>query len=117
MAEVTMLTREAILAAQDIVEETFEVAEWGGSLKIRGLSKARQAEMRRAATVNDEVDEERLEVLMFIHGVVEPVFTTEDYEALRGKAAGAMDRVLKRILRASAIGSEAVKKAEASFPS
>ena len=35
-----LLSKEAILAAQDVVTELVEVPEWGGSVRVRGLTGA-----------------------------------------------------------------------------
>lgn len=111
-----ILTLEQVLEAPDLEEREVEVPEWGGSVKIRSFSKAAQQDLRRKAMVKNELDTDRLEMLMFIHGVVEPQFTEEHYEALRQKSAGAIDRVLRAILELSGLTREAVDQAKRLFP-
>src|SRR5678815_5108153 len=62
------LTVADILAANDILEEDIEVPEWGGSLRIRAFTKARQQELRRMATDphTGRIDNEKLELQIFI---------------------------------------------------
>jgi hypothetical protein len=111
-----ILTVEAIIAAKDLKEEVIEVPEWGGSVKVRSFSKKGQQEVRELATINDEIDPERLEMFMFIHGVVDPPFTNDTYELLRDKNAGVIDRVLQRIMSISGMDQEALAKAQEKFP-
>lgn len=111
------LTVADILGAADLQEGTVDVPEWGGKVRIRQMTKATQANLRKQATVAGEVDSDRLEVLMFINCVVEPQFDAEEhYEALRGKSGAAIDRVNKAILGLNGMSKEAVTEADRSFP-
>ena len=107
-----MLSREDILTANDVVEVIVDVPEWNGSVKIRTMTKAKQLQLRDNATVNGKVDGARLEVLMFVAGVIEPQFTAADYDALKEKNAKAMDRVLEKIMSSSGLNEESLKAAE-----
>lgn len=111
-----LLTAAEILAANDIVEEEVEVPEWGGAVRIRAFTKARQQELRRMATDprTGRIDNEKLEMQIFIHGVIEPEFAPVQQTELRLKSAGAMDRVLTRIMAISGLTSEAVDDAKKS---
>ena len=100
---IRVLTIDEILAAKDVQEETVEVPQWGGAVKVAGFTKARQQEMRKEATVAGEVDGDRLEMFMFIEGVIDPKFTRDHYEQLRNKSAGAVDTVLRVILKMSGV--------------
>ena len=110
------LSREQILSAPDIVEKEVDVPEWGGSVLVRTLTKAKQIALRKQATVNGQLDDERLEVFVFIAGVIEPAFSPEDYDALKAKSSAAMDRVLMEIYRGSGILKEEAGKIERAFP-
>ena len=118
--ELKILSVEDILAAPDIREQIVEVAEWGGSVRIRSFSKKRQQELRHQAEVPDRggrrrIDNDKLEMMLFIHGVVEPIFMENHYAQLREKSAGAMDRVLKAVMDLSGLRDTAVTEAEATF--
>ena len=116
MAE-KVLTIEDILSAPDLPEREVYVPEWGGSVRIRGFSKAVQQELRRQATgPGGELDTDKMELLLFVHGVVEPQFTAEHYEALRQKSAAAIDAVLRAIVEQAGLNREAVDAAKRSFP-
>jgi hypothetical protein len=110
-----MLSVEEILAAPDIQEKVVEVPEWGGAVKIKSFTKARQIQLRSEAVVNGEVDSERMELLMFIEGVVEPKFTTQHLDLLKNKAATAMDRVLGAILELGGLTPERQAELERDF--
>lgn len=112
-----ILSVDEILAAPDLGEAEVEVPEWGGSVRIRGLSKAAQQHLRKSATVSGQLDPARLEMLLFIHCVVEPRFTEEQYDALAAKSAGAIDRVIKAIAELAGLDEAAIKAAERSFRS
>lgn len=112
-----LLTAQQIIEAADLTDELVEVPEWGGAVKIRGFSKAKQQELREAARgANGAVDTERLEVLMLIHGVVEPAIGAEMYEVLRQKSARAVDRILSAILTLNGMTEEAADAAKRRFP-
>src|SRR3989304_4929200 len=73
------LTKEMILTSTAMPEEDVDVPEWGGgTVRCRGLTKTRQTNLRKSATVGKEVDTERLELLLFINCVVEPVLKESD---------------------------------------
>ncbi len=111
-----LLTVDQILACPDLVEEVVEVPEWGGSVKVRAFSKAVQQQVRSEARIADEIDDNRLEMLIFLHGVIEPQFSADQYELLRGKSAAAIDRVSERISKLSGLSGGAVDAAKEKFP-
>jgi hypothetical protein len=113
---VKRLTVTDILEANDIKEEEVYVEEWQGTVKIRGFTKAKQQELRAMATdpKTGQVDSLRLELQIFIHGVVDPQFAPIQATELREKSAGALDMVLQRIMTISGMTREAIKEAEKS---
>jgi hypothetical protein len=112
-----ILTADEIFAAKDIEERTVEVPQWGGAVRIRTLSQKQSAELRRKAqrinpaTKQSELDNEALEQLLFIEGVIEPKFSMADYGRLGDKSMMAMTTVLKAIMDASGFSSESVDEA------
>lgn len=111
-----ILSVEDILSAPDLPEREVEVPEWGGSVRIRGFTKATQQEMRRLASDGGDLNADRLEMLMFIRGVVEPQFAEADYEALQQKSAVVIDRILRAIMALAGLTREAVDDAKRLFP-
>jgi len=96
-------------------EKEIHVPEWGGDVLIREFSKAKQQQLRKEAVLGEEINSDRLELLMFIHGVIDPVFTEQDYLEIQGKSAKAVDTVLNEILAISGLTELAVKEAEKRF--
>lgn len=115
---VKMLTVNDILTANDITEEVVEVPEWGGAVRVRAFTKAKQQQLRVMATDprTGELDSEKLELQLFIHGVIDPEFQPIQATELRSKSAGAVDRVLKRIMAISGLSQESVREATKSVP-
>lgn len=113
----TLLTVAEILDAPDLEEEVVYIPSWRGSVRVRGLSKQDQYELRKYAIVDNELDEARGELGAFVLGVVEPRFTFDMAEELRKKNAGAVDAVLKVIRRLSGEDEKAIATAKARFPS
>jgi hypothetical protein len=114
---VRILTAEEIWAAKDIEERVVPVPQWGGAVRIRTLSQKQSAELRRKAsrinpaTKQSELDNEALEQLLFIEGVIEPKFNITDYGRLSEKSMAAVTTVLKAIMDASGFSSESVSEA------
>jgi len=100
-----MLTKDQILFSADLIEKEIECPEWGGSIKVTGLSLAKRNNIMVGATdINSgKLDTEKMQILTFIEAVVEPKFALADYEALKNKSATAMDRVVKEIYQISGV--------------
>lgn len=115
--EPKLLSADDILAWQDLVDEEVFVPEWGGTVKVRGLTRAQVYQMQKDATVGKTVDGQRSDMLMLVAGIVEPKFTEDQGAQLMGKSAGATQRLLDAIMRLSGMGGEAAAAADRSFPS
>lgn len=106
----TLLTRDAILAATDIPSELVQVPEWGGSVRVVGMTARERSAYENGFT--KEVDgkdgavtvkqnktaiaqiRERLLVQTVVGEDGAKLFTEADIEALGKKSAAAMERVL-----------------------
>jgi len=109
------LSSEDILKGSGLIEKEIEIEQWGGTVMIREFSKAKQQQLRKDASIGDEINSDKLELLMFIHGVIDPVFSEQDYIVLREKSAIAIDKVLKEIMDISGLNESAIKEAEKRF--
>lgn len=107
---------EEILSARDLLEEDVETPEWGGKVRIRGLTVEAQDEYRKRATVKDEVDQNLAARYLFIASVIKPRFTADRVEQLSKKAAAPFNRVIKRCLVVNGLTEEATQEAAKSFP-
>jgi hypothetical protein len=92
--ELSMNERPRFLSKEEIFgsplrEDIVEVPAWGGKVLVRELTKYQQDWCRQ---------EKDFDSAVFLTGLVEPVFTREEVELLRGKQAEAFDRIVSAIL-------------------
>lgn len=111
-----VLTLDDIVKVEDRPVVDVEVPEWGGVVKIRGLSKGGRQEVRDAAfDAEGNFSAERWENALLVAGMVEPAITAEEVGQLREKAASAVETVVKSIAEHSKMGASAVESALATF--
>lgn len=103
----SILSKDAILGAQDLKEELVHVPEWGGEVKIRALTLAQRNRAYKLAERDGQIDSSRAAAFMFVAGVIEPPFNEADIDPLRNKCVGVIDRVNARILALSGLTKEA----------
>lgn len=112
-----MLTRDAILGIADLKSEDVDVPEWGGSVRVRTMTGAERdafgASLRNA---DGKVDPANYRAKLLIRCVVgddgRPLFTDADLDALAGKSAPALDRLVAAAERLNTMGAAAVDTAE-----
>lgn len=109
-----ILTREQILAVEDIPRETVTVPEWGGEVIVRVMSgterdayeveafKDRDAEIRNMRA--------RLVARCCVNEAGEKLFTLQDAEALGRKSSVALDRVAQVAQRINKLSDTEVEK-------
>lgn len=118
MAE-TYLDRGTILAAKDIKTEEVEVPEWGGTVRVRGMTgserdefEAEVAELRRGGV---EVRRKHFRARLLLKTVVDEggkaLFAPADLEALGGKSVAALDRLVAVAMRLNGIEPASVEVA------
>lgn len=113
-----MLTREAILQAVDLLTEDVEVPEWGGIVRVRGLTGAERDRFEgsvvqvkgRKAAMNLHNLRARLVALTAIDEDGERLFSSKDVEALGEKSAAALERVFSAAQRLSGLSDEDVEE-------
>lgn len=103
--------------------EVHDVPVPGQSVLVRGLSAAfsnrassaalemKQQGREQIATVNTE----RLEVIQFAQGVVDPKFTEAEAQQIAEKYGPAFKKVIEEIDRISGVDKEAMQQASATF--
>jgi hypothetical protein len=84
------------LEAQDLDERGMDVPEWGGKIKIRAKQTASATRFAPKRRGRDNC-EERMQLLLFITGVVEPKFSEGTRGSLAQQSSGVFDRVLTEI--------------------
>lgn len=115
-----LLNREQIQAAQDIQTDTVNVPEWGGDVRVRGMSaKQRGLITKRTTTVDKDgkinSDFNQMQLLTVLVGCVDEngnrIFSEADTDWLREKSAKALFRVFKAIAELSGMDGEAEEAA------
>jgi hypothetical protein len=112
-----ILSVEDILAAQDLKEETVDVPEWGGAVKVKGLTRAQVYEMEKRSKVGKEHDLMKMDALMLEMGVTEPKLTEDAAASLMQKSASGTQVILDAISKLSGMDKGTAAAADRSFPS
>ena len=97
----TLLTKSAILAANDLKTQDVDVPEWGGAVRVRAFSgrerDAFEASLVRGDGKDRKVDltnmRARLVALSVVDEAGQRVFTDEEVDLLGAKSGAALDRV------------------------
>lgn len=121
----TLLTKEALLGASDLIEREIELPSIGGSVRIRSLSASfsNQAQTDAVGIATDRhgeqsarVDVNKLEALQVLHGLVDPQLDTID-EAVRfqQQVGPAWHTLVRAIGDISGISQEAIEKTSTMF--
>lgn len=117
----TFLTVDEILGApSDLKEETIDVPEWGGAIKIRSLTAAQSAAIRQASLDTSNPQKPKilfatLEKAQFKEGVVEPKFQDVQVTMLHQKSGPGFARVIKALDDISGTSKEATQATLESF--
>lgn len=117
-----LLTASDILEADDIRSEYVEVPEWGGTVKIQGLTgeqRNRVGALMRAESKKTSEEEAlsyfqmRIAAASMVDEDGKRVFSQNDVAKLAKKSAAAIQRVYDVAAKLSGIGDEEVEKAKA----
>jgi hypothetical protein len=117
-----LLTRDAILKAEDLKAETVPVPEWGGEVLVRGLRGSDKDSFEQGLFVNEKFSAANVRAKLVARCMVDAegsrLFSDEEALALGEKSAVALDRVYEVAQRLSGIGKkeieDAVKKSDPS---
>lgn len=110
----TILTKQAIMAALDLPTEDVEVPEWGGSVRVRGLTGAERdafeaSVVRRTGKRSTDVEMDltdfraKLVVRCMVDEYGMRLFDDEDIPNLGSKSAVALNRVFEVAQRLSGL--------------
>lgn len=110
------LTIEQIVNANDLNSKVVPVPEWGGSVKIQELTKAKQDEVRQMALIDGEVNDVLLECGIVAAAIVEPAMTGDHVAILQQKNADVVDRIMHEVFMLNAMDKEAIARARDEFP-
>lgn len=114
------LTKEQILAAHDIVTETVNVPEWGGEVRVRGLSAAERdqfedrivkREGKRSRVILTDI-RARLTAICMVDEAGGRLFSEAEVAALTQKSAAALQRVFEVAQRLSGLTDQDAEELE-----
>jgi hypothetical protein len=111
------LTRETILAAQDLPAKSVAVPEWGGEVLVRSMTGAErdlyEQALMAARTANGKFNianvRARLVAFCAVDEAGKRLFEDADIEALGAKSAAALDRVFAAAAALNGIGEKDVQ--------
>lgn len=115
----TVLTKAAILAAQDLRSEEVNVPEWGGSVRVRLLTAAEREEISsiwtQHASSSDDAKMHLTRDAILLRCTVDeggkPLFAPEDLPALKQKSAVALARVIDAAMVLNAMAAQSLEDA------
>jgi len=109
------LSAEDIDVADDLPEIEVDIPEWGGKVKVRGLSYDALAHARQQSydAHKRETNEDELNAWCLALGMVEPkITTTRAKKWIMERRFGPINAILAEILTATGLGSRAVEAAK-----
>lgn len=118
-----LLSKDQILAADDIKSERVPVPEWGGDVMVRGLTGSQRDAWEAGLTVRRGKQmvpdmrnfRARLVVLCCVDEAGELVFGPGDIDALSGKSGAALDRLYDAAAKLSGISEKDVEDLTGDF--
>lgn len=114
-----LLTRDAILNAQDLRYQIVEVPEWGGDVRVRGLSARERLDIIKSITDADgKVDtaksvdlQIKVPFLCMVDDTGARLFTdVADVARLGEKSTAALDRVFDAARKLSGLSDDALEQ-------
>ena len=109
-----ILSREQILAAQDLASEEISVPEWGGTVRVRMMTGAeRDALGATLLGADKKVDMSQYRIRLLAACLVDeagqPLFGPDEVGLLGAKSGVALDRVYRVAERLNDVGAGAVE--------
>lgn len=116
-----MLTRDAILKAEDLPTEDVAAPEWGGTVRVRTMRGDERdrydqecSDSRKASKDAGQGDHEanvraRLAAWAIVDADGNRIFTTADVEALGQKSSKVLDRIVDVAVRLNGVGKAEIE--------
>ncbi len=107
----SILAKDFILQASDIATEEVAIPEWGGTVKVRGLTGAERNEYEQSVVDADGRPcltnaTAKLVALGAVDCDGQRIFSPQDVTALGAKSAAPLERVAAAIMRLSGMSRE-----------
>jgi len=115
-----MLNRDDILKADDLPTQVVEVPEWGGAVRVRGLTGQERDKFEASvASVSGKMNLDnvraRMVALVCIDDKGKRIFSDKDVAALGQKSGIALDRIFEAARKLSGIGAGEVEVIRQNF--
>jgi hypothetical protein len=119
----TILSRDQILNADDLTTEDVDVPEWGGQVRVKGLT-GEERDRYEAGVIGENTKNKRrnlsnlrarLVSLAVIDGEGQRLFKRSDIPALGRKSAAALDRVFEKAMELSGMRDEDIDELTENF--
>lgn len=111
--EKNYLDARSVLCAEDFQYADVDCPEWGGSVRVRGLTAGERANIALKVKNNNQQD---LEVSIVIYGTVDMngdrIFTKNDRDALKQKSNNVINRIARKILELTGSDEDNVAAAQ-----
>ena len=108
----TLLTKQAILAAADLPHEDVSVPEWGGTVRVRSMTGAERDQFRAALNVEGGTPIGQFSAALLAATIIDEagnkLFDLGDLESLQAKSAKALDAPAVVAMRLNGLGGTAV---------
>ena len=112
-----VLTKDAILKAEDLERKLVTVKEWGGDVYVRSMTAAERDDWEAGLMASKTEDAKsnlrnlraRLTVICVVDEAGNRLFSDADAEALGQKSARAVDRIFSAAARLNALSSRDVE--------
>lgn len=111
----TILSKDAILGANDIKTEVVPVPEWGGSVRVSvmsGLARDAFMTMQEGKASGHSVFQAHLLAATLVADDGSLIFTEADIDALRAKSRVVLDKLVDVALRINGMTVAAIEDAE-----
>lgn len=118
-----LLTREQIVAVDDAQYDVIEVPEWGGSVRVRGMSGT-QRDAYESLLLEQRGDSRKINLAnarskLVVRCIVDEgghlLFTDDDVRVLGKKSAKALERVFDKARELSGMSKEDIEKLTENF--
>jgi hypothetical protein len=95
----------------------------GESVRVRGLPAKYSAEVQSQLKLTQQgrdqvakIDVAAMEMLQFVHGVIDPTFTVDEARVIQERFGAAFRKVVAKIDELSGIDKDAIEQVEQRFP-
>ena len=109
----TLLTKSQILEADDIKSEIVDVPEWGGKVKVSGLSAEQSIIVGSIMSEGEDSNPEELAELLVTAAALGMGWERSDVSALGRKSFSAVERVANKTMDLSGMTNKAAPKKKA----